>query len=109
MAQMQLYIGVDTGPTHLFSALSRAANPPVPMVVVYHPSIPSALYKPLDHPRLYAIDHPLAAPGCSKDVAIGDISVDAVFSLVRAALLGDPPKVPGMPAADIEAPAWPLK
>ena len=48
MNKADAYVGVDTSPTHLFSALQK------PMVVMYHPSRPSAMLKPLQH-----TEHPL--------------------------------------------------
>ena len=47
---VDLYVGVDTGPTHIMGALHR------PMVALYHCYSPSLRYKPLDHPCLYAVD-----------------------------------------------------
>ena len=96
MACTNLYIGVDTGPTHLFGALNK------PMVVLYHPSLPSALYKPLSAPALYAIDHPLAGPRATSDIPMADISVDTVWLAVSAAMRGDPSALAGMPATGIE-------
>ena len=96
MACTNLYIGVDTGPTHLFGALNK------PMVVLYHPSLPSALYKPLSAPALYAIDHPLAGPRATSDIPMADISVDTVWRAVSAAMRGDPSALAGMPATGIE-------
>src|SRR5262245_59781989 len=43
MNQLDLYIGVDTGPTHIMGALHR------PMVALYHGYSPSSLLAPLDH------------------------------------------------------------
>ena len=96
MACTNLYIGVDTGPTHLFGALNK------PMVVLYHPSLSSALYKPLSAPALYAIDHPLAGPRATSDIPMADISVDTVWRAVSAAMRGDPSALAGMPATGIE-------
>ena len=96
MACTDLYIGVDTGPTHLFSALRK------PMVVLYHPSLPSRIYKPLEAPALYVIDHPRSGPDATSDIPMGEISVEVVLKAVRAALRGDPSTLPGMPAIGIE-------
>ena len=95
MACTDLYIGVDTGPTHLYGALQK------PMVVLYHPSLPSALYKPLAAPALYAIDHPRAGPHATSDIPMADISVDKVWQAVRAALHGEASALPGLPATGI--------
>ena len=97
MACTDLYIGVDTGPTHLFAALKK------PMVVLYHPSLPSALYKPLEATALYAIDHPLAGPDATSDIPMAGISVDTVWQAVRAALRGEASTLPGLPAPGIDS------
>ena len=96
MKEIDLYIGVDTGPTHLFGALGK------PMVAMYHPSLPSALYKPLQHPALYVVDHPAAAPGADQHIAMAEISVDTVWARVCDALTGIPSHYPGMTAVGIE-------
>ncbi|MEO8385109.1 MAG: glycosyltransferase family 9 protein [Betaproteobacteria bacterium] len=92
MSCTDLYVGVDTGPTHLFGALKK------PMVVLYHPSLRSALYKPLDAPALYVVDHPLAGPDATSDIPMMEISVDMVWQAVSAALRGDASTLPGLPA-----------
>ena len=89
MACTDLYIGVDTGPAHLFGALHK------PMVVLYHPSLRSALYKPLSAPALYAIDHAQAGPDATNDISMAGISVDSVWQAVRSALRGEPSALPG--------------
>ena len=96
MACTDLYIGVDTGPTHLFGALKK------PMVVLYHPSLPSALYKPLGASALYAIDHPQAGLNATSDISMAEISVDVVWRAVSAAMRGDPSTLAGMPATGID-------
>ena len=99
MQQTDLYIGVDTGPTHLFSALQK------PMVALYHPSLPSALFKPLQHSALHAIDHPLAGPKADQTIPIGDIKVETVFAAVADALEHKPSSHPGMPSPGLDADA----
>jgi heptosyltransferase-3 len=99
MQQTDLYIGVDTGPTHLYGALQK------PMVALYHPSLPSALFKPLQHSALHAIDHPLAGPGADPSIPIGDIKVDTVFAAVADALEHRPSRHPGMPSPGVDADA----
>jgi heptosyltransferase-3 len=79
MNRIDLYVGVDTGPTHLMGALQR------PMVALYHGYSPSRVLAPLDHPCLYAIDHPLA-DRCTPEAAMADISVDRVWQAVQRAL-----------------------
>ena len=95
MSCTDLYVGVDTGPTHLFGALKK------PMVVLYHPSLRSALYKPLDAPALYVIDHRQAGPDATSDVPMAEISVDTVWQAASAALRGDASTLPGLPAIGI--------
>ncbi|MEO8101648.1 MAG: glycosyltransferase family 9 protein [Betaproteobacteria bacterium] len=97
MSRNDLYIGVDTGPTHMFSALQK------PMVVLYHPALPSARFRPLQHAALYAIDHPRAGQDADEAIPIGEIGVDTVFAEVLDALAGKPSTRPGMPAAGLEA------
>ena len=48
--ELDLYVGVDTGPTHIAGALRR------PMVSMYHGYSPSHLLAPLEHPRLGRLD-----------------------------------------------------
>jgi heptosyltransferase III len=83
MNEIDLYIGVDTGPTHLYGALGK------PMVVMYHASLPSALYKPLVHPSLYAIDHPKRSrpdDNAAAMVSMEEILVESVWHYVCATL-----------------------
>jgi|GEM_PF-295202 len=103
MSWLDVYVGIDTGPTHLYSALKK------PMVVLYHPSIPSALYKPLDHPALSAIDHALAGPTCRDRVPMNEIAAETVWRAVDQALEGEPSKMPGMdaPGIDEHVVPWP--
>ena len=81
MNQLDLYIGVDTGPTHIMGALHR------PMVALYHGYSPSTLLAPLEHPSLYVVDHPRAGPNCSPDESMTAISVDQVWQRVAEALV----------------------
>ena len=83
MNRVDLYVGVDTGPTHLMGALHR------PMVALYHGYSPSRVLAPLDHPALYAIDHPLA-DRCTPEAAMADIGVDRVWEAVQHALREHP-------------------
>ncbi|MCA3000071.1 MAG: glycosyltransferase family 9 protein [Rhodocyclaceae bacterium] len=97
MSHLHLFVGIDTGPTHLYSALKK------PMVVLYHPSIPSALYKPLGHPALAAIDHALAGPTCRNKISMDEIDAELVWRAVHGALEGEPATFPGMPSPGIDA------
>ena len=85
MSRLNLYIGVDTGPTHLMSAFD------IPLVALYHGFSRSELIAPREHPCFFAVDHPLAGPGCSTEVSMADISVDRVWQAVQQALSKYPP------------------
>ncbi len=80
MARLDLYIGVDTGPTHIMGALHR------PMVALYHPYSPSRLLAPLDHPCLYIVDHPRVEEACGPETSMAEVSVETVWAQVQAAL-----------------------
>lgn len=85
MNQAHLYIGVDTGPTHIMGALHR------PMIALYHCYSPSRLLQPLDHPCCYVIDHPRVAEGCGPETPMSEISVDTVWNKVVHAFTEHPP------------------
>jgi heptosyltransferase-3 len=87
MSLTDLYIGVDTGPTHLMSTLD------IPLVGLYHGFSPSRLIGPLAHPCAYLIDHPLAATGCTTEAPMSDITVDSVWQAVVQALTEHPPRL----------------
>lgn len=87
MNELDLYVGVDTGPTHIMGALHR------PMVALYHGYSPSRLLAPLDHPCAYIVDHPLADQGATPETPMADISVDTVWHAVERALAEHPPKI----------------
>jgi len=80
MNELDLYIGVDTGPTHVMGALDR------PMVAMYHCHSPSWLLMPLERSRLYVVDHPRAGKDHSPNVPMAEIRVEAVWDKVRKAL-----------------------
>lgn len=85
MSRLDLYIGVDTGPTHIMGTFD------IPLVGLYHCESPSRIYGPLEHPRFVAIDHPARdAPGRAANVPMGAISVDVVYKAVIDALAGIP-------------------
>ena len=84
MNQLDLYIGVDTGPTHIMGALGR------PLVALYHCFSPSHLIAPLEHPCLYAVDHPRIGGG--TETPMGEIEVDSVWQRVTAALRAHAPQ-----------------
>lgn len=84
MNRVDLYVGVDTGPTHLMGALQR------PMVALYHGYSPSRVLAPLDHPCLYAMDHP-QTDRCTPEADMAEITVDRVWLAVQQALTEHPP------------------
>jgi heptosyltransferase-3 len=81
MDLLDLYIGVDTGPTHIMGALEA------PMVAMYHCHSPGALIGPLERPRCHVVEHPRAAP-CGAQVPMAELPVDAVWKSVLEALPG---------------------
>ena len=80
MSQLDLYVGVDTGPTHIMSAFD------IPMIGLYHCLSSSSLTGPLEHPLCDAIDHPDSGSACSEASSMADISVAHVFSRVERIL-----------------------
>lgn len=86
MNELDLYVGVDTGPTHIMGALQR------PMVALYHGYSPSRVLAPLDHSCAYIVDHPLADLGATPETPMSDISVERVWDEVRKALSEHPPQ-----------------
>lgn len=72
MAMIDLYVGVDTGPSHMMSAFD------VPMLTMYHGIFPSKYYRPLEHKKSIVIDHPKGSL-CSEKDNMSDIPVDDVF------------------------------
>jgi len=83
MSLTHLYVGVDTGPTHLMSAFD------IPLVGLYHCLSTSAHTGPLEHPCAYLLDLP-AGSGCTEASSMGDLTVDAVFAQVERALAAHP-------------------
>jgi len=81
MNELDLFIGVDTGPTHIMGALHR------PMIAIYHGSSPSSLLAPLEHPCLWTVDHPRAGQGFDPNAyPMTEITVNEVLSKVHKAL-----------------------
>jgi heptosyltransferase III len=79
MSKTNLYIGVDTGPTHIMSTFD------IPMVVLFHCQLKSEVYGALEHPCYFAIDHP-DDKKCSEDSAMSDIPVKVVLDTVNKIL-----------------------
>jgi len=80
LAAADLYVGVDTGPTHLAGALG------VPMVALYHCRHRGRLLAPLQHPALEVIEHPAADTACSEESAMGCIDIETVWQAVERRL-----------------------
>lgn len=80
MSRLDLYVGVDTGPTHIMGALEP------PMIALYHCYSPSSLLAPLERPACYVVDHPCAREYCTPETPMADIEVDSVWQKVLEAL-----------------------
>ena len=79
MSKTRLYIGVDTGPTHIMSTFN------IPMIVLFHCKHKSEIYGALEHPCYFAIDHP-NKKNCSETSAMSDISVKTVLEVADSVL-----------------------
>lgn len=78
LARTSLYIGVDTGPTHLAGALG------LPMIGLYFCRCPGALLAPLEHPAfLEVIEHPRSLAQCDDSASMAEIPVDRVWAAVE--------------------------
>ncbi len=80
MAQLDLYVGVDTGPTHLAGALR------LPMVALYHCRHRGRYLAPLQHEPLRVIEHPATDAECSNTRPMSEITVDQVWNAVESLL-----------------------
>jgi lipopolysaccharide heptosyltransferase III len=67
---LDLYVGVDTGPTHIAGALD------VPMIGIYHHAYPGRNLAPLERSRLRVLEQP----------ASGALEIDAVMSAAEELL-----------------------
>lgn len=74
MGQLSLYIGVDTGPTHIVGALQN------PMVAIYHCFHPGELLKPLQRQNLEVIEHAEFSTHCTRETPISSVPVDTVYA-----------------------------
>ena len=70
IGELDLYVGVDTGPTHIAGALD------VPMIGIYHHLYPGRNLAPLNRPRCRVLEQPSA----------GDLAVDTVLGEAVALL-----------------------
>ena len=80
MNQLDAYIGVDTGPTHIMGSLHR------PLVALYHPTVPSRVLGALDHPCFYPVDHPMVDRNPTEKTPMADITADIVLEKLESAL-----------------------
>jgi len=80
MDELDLFIGLDSGPTHIMGALEA------PMIALYHCLAPGRFMQPLERARCYVVDHPRTAPACDADTPMGEIPVDLVWNRVLEAL-----------------------
>lgn len=81
ISMADLYVGVDTGVTHLAGALN------LPMVALYHCLHRGARLAPLQHAHLKLLEHPLALAACNEETPMAAIEVATVYE-AAAALLG---------------------
>jgi heptosyltransferase-3 len=79
MKNINLYIGLDTGPSQLMSSFD------VPFVSIYHYSNPSKKSKPLDHPYSVIID----SKSKVNEAYISDISVNFVYKKIKCILTNE--------------------
>jgi len=73
MAGLDLYIGVDTGPTHIAGALG------IPMVALYHSAYPGRNLAPLQHPVCVVLEHPQTGKSAATTASMADIPVAVVL------------------------------
>ncbi len=82
MQQLDLYVGVDTGPTHLAGALG------IPLVALYHCLHPGRFLAPLNHPSyLGVVEHPASDVEASVGRTMAEIDIETVWSHVKKALI----------------------
>lgn len=80
MNQLDAYVGVDTGPTHIMGSLHR------PLVALYHPTVPSGVLGALDHPCFFPVDHPMANRNPTEQTPMADIPAALVLEKLEQAL-----------------------
>ncbi len=81
MAELNLYIGVDTGPTLFAAALG------IPAITMFHCMRAGYLVvNPKQPENLTIIDHPLARVQCSLNTPMGDVSVETVLAAATGRL-----------------------
>ncbi|WVH09061.1 MAG: hypothetical protein EoVTN8_382 [Fluviibacter phosphoraccumulans EoVTN8] len=80
MSCLNVYVGVDTGPTHIMSTFD------IPLVGLYHAKSKTHHTGPLQHPYDYCINHPVEEADADETTSMADITVDHVSVQVKAAL-----------------------
>jgi heptosyltransferase-3 len=80
MNQLDAYVGVDTGPTHIMGSLHR------PLVALYHPTVPSRVLGALEHPCFFPVDHPLVDREPSDSTPMSAITAEVVLARLESAL-----------------------
>ena len=81
LAAMDLYVGVDTGPTHLAGALG------IPMVALYHAAYPGRYLAPRQNPLCRVIEHPRMGATDARQASMDEISVEQVWSVAKSLLV----------------------
>lgn len=76
LSRLTLYVGVDTGPTHLAGALD------VPMVAMYHCFHRGAYLAPQEHPQLTVIEHPCPEDQVQREASMAEIALKPVLDAV---------------------------
>ena len=76
MSLLRLYVGVDTGPSHLMGCFNR------PMALLFHGRSPAKYYAPLNHPYCEIINHPIGEK-CSEKDSMKDILVGSVLRKIK--------------------------
>lgn len=74
LANCDLYVGVDTGPTHLAGAVG------IPLVALYHAAYPGRNLAPQQHTCCRMIEHPATGSDASLDADMADISPEQVWA-----------------------------
>ncbi|WP_340609315.1 glycosyltransferase family 9 protein [Xenorhabdus bharatensis] len=80
ISRLSLYVGVDTGTTHLAGALG------IPMVAMYHSFHPGRFLAPQQHAKLAVIEHPVDYRQATREDHMSDISVEQVWQSVKSIL-----------------------
>lgn len=75
-----LYIGVDTGPTHIMSAFN------IPMIVMYHCASPAKIYGPLNHPYAHLIQHTTQQKTCKEESSLSEVSSQEIIQIALKSL-----------------------